>query len=178
MNLAKLVSIFKNPAHGQQRILIADVMRQSNTYLETSKAHCAAAFLLCIDRNGAASIPTPSKERAMSSELLPCPCGKVPESLCIQDDSMAGKWCVVSGSCCGEWATEFRANYAAVDSDECKELARKAWNAAPRAPLDLTDMEWGNLFYDLSMAADKQDYENWNKQIANAARAWMAGRKV
>ena len=65
--------------------------------------------------------------------LAACPCGKIPPSLCLMDAGQGGKWAMVNGGCCGEWNIEFRTQYAALDSDECKRLAREAWNSAPRA---------------------------------------------
>jgi len=70
----------------------------------------------------------------MLNELLAaCPCGKVPDLLDIVDANQGGKWAYVQGSCCGQWAIEFRTQYAALESDECKRLAAQAWNEAPRA---------------------------------------------
>ena len=68
----------------------------------------------------------------MSDELAPCPCGQVPEKLCIQEAGQGSKWAMVSGYCCGDWHIEFRTNYAAHDSEEIMRRAREAWNAAPR----------------------------------------------
>ena len=68
----------------------------------------------------------------MSEPLAPCPCGKAVESLSIMEGEPSGKWAWVSGNCCGEWSIEFRAEYNALDSDDCKRLAREAWNRAPR----------------------------------------------
>lgn len=65
--------------------------------------------------------------------LAVCPCGKIPTTLQIYDAGQGGKWANVAGDCCGEWLIEFRTNYTAQDSDECKALAALAWNSAPRA---------------------------------------------
>ena len=65
--------------------------------------------------------------------LAACPCGNVPTELGITDANQGSKWAFVTGDCCGEWTIEFRTNYAALDSDECKGLAVEAWNTAPRA---------------------------------------------
>lgn len=73
-----------------------------------------------------------SKEE-QAQELKPCPCGAVPTDLSIIDNGQGGKWASATGNCCGEWSIEFRTKFAALDSDKCKELARKAWNLAPRA---------------------------------------------
>ena len=64
------------------------------------------------------------------SELKPCPCGKVPQSLTIGCPDQA-KWGWV-GCECQDWYTEFRNNYA-TDADVVNENARQAWNAARRA---------------------------------------------
>ena len=69
----------------------------------------------------------------MSTELAACPCGKTPNELSIVDGGQGGKWAFVYGGCCGEWHIEFRTNYSDFGSQECKRLAREAWNAAPRA---------------------------------------------
>ena len=69
----------------------------------------------------------------MSDVLAACPCGKIPTELDIYDANQGGKWANVVPNCCGEWMIEFRTNYAALDSEECKRLAREAWNEAPRA---------------------------------------------
>lgn len=65
--------------------------------------------------------------------LRPCPCGRPIDDLIITDNGQGGKYMLVSGNCCGEWQIEFRANYHKAGTAECKELARKAWNGAPRA---------------------------------------------
>jgi hypothetical protein len=65
------------------------------------------------------------------SDLLPCPCGKTPQSLNIISLNQS-KWGRVSGNCCGEWEIEFRQQYLEIDSEECKALAIEAWNSAPR----------------------------------------------
>jgi hypothetical protein len=66
--------------------------------------------------------------------LAACPCGRTPtEALQIADAGQGSKWATVAGDCCGEWMLEFRTQYAALDSDECRKLAREAWNSAPRA---------------------------------------------
>ena len=65
--------------------------------------------------------------------LAACPCGKTPQELYIVDGWQGGKWAWAYGGCCGEWHIEFRTGYNDLGSDECKRLAREAWNAAPRA---------------------------------------------
>ena len=69
----------------------------------------------------------------MTDELAACPCGKTPNGLSIAGDGQVGKWALVYGDCCGAWHIEFLTNYHDLDSQECKRLAREAWNAAPRA---------------------------------------------
>lgn len=66
-------------------------------------------------------------------KLQPCPCGKTPARVCIEDTGQGGKWANVTGACCGEWAVEFRTNYHDYRSPECEKLAIDAWNEAPRA---------------------------------------------
>lgn len=70
------------------------------------------------------------------SNLKPCPCGRPIDDLFISHTNAGGKWAFVSGDCCGEWMIEFRANYLPLESDECKCLAREAWNNAPRKYVD------------------------------------------
>jgi hypothetical protein len=65
------------------------------------------------------------------SDLLPCPCGQTPTELFIEDGHTI-KYAMVCGQCCGEWSSEFRTNYSALDSDECMDLAIKCWNGLPR----------------------------------------------
>ncbi len=67
-----------------------------------------------------------------SEKLKPCPCGKIPKSLCIEQSNTV-KWALVSGSCCGEWIIQFRTKYYNIDSKECMYLAIADWNTAPRA---------------------------------------------
>ena len=68
----------------------------------------------------------------MSDEIESCPCGQVPEKLCVQEAGQGSKWAMVNGYCCGEWNIEFRTNYTKIGSEENNWLARQAWNAAPR----------------------------------------------
>ena len=67
----------------------------------------------------------------MSAELKPCPCGKTPTRLCIEE-GYSCKYAWASGDCCGEWSVEFRTGYHNADSDECYALAVEAWNRKPR----------------------------------------------
>ena len=69
----------------------------------------------------------------MTDELAVCPCGQIPEKLCIDGLEPYRSRAMVSGYCCGEWNIEFRTNYAAHDSEEIMRRAREAWNAAPRS---------------------------------------------
>lgn len=61
--------------------------------------------------------------------LKPCPCGKIPTELSI--DQSGTKWAWTSGNCCGDWSLEFRAGYH-TDLDELKKLAAARWNGAER----------------------------------------------
>ena len=70
------------------------------------------------------------------SELLPCPCGKIPEMLIVSDAGQGGKWAYVSGNCCSEWELEFRTDYYNLDTKECLDLATERWNEAPRTALN------------------------------------------
>lgn len=64
--------------------------------------------------------------------LAACPCGEFPEELGIAPSGEGSKYAYVYGACCSEWHVIFRTNYAALDSTECRELAREAWNAVSR----------------------------------------------
>jgi hypothetical protein len=65
------------------------------------------------------------------SDLLACPCGDIPNHLCIEEGSSC-KWAWVSGSCCSEWSVEFRTHYFKFDDPKLMELAIEAWNNAKR----------------------------------------------
>lgn len=67
------------------------------------------------------------------SELKRCPCGQIPESLCVDEGAAGGKYAVVSGNCCNEWSVEFRTGFHDIGSDKCIEEAIKEWNEAKRA---------------------------------------------
>lgn len=69
----------------------------------------------------------------LTDVLCRCPCGKTPTSVGVYDLGQGGKWAAAVPDCCGEWMIEFRTGYFDLDSDECKKLAREAWNEAPRA---------------------------------------------
>ncbi len=68
----------------------------------------------------------------MPDDLAPCPCGQVPEKLCIEGAGLSRKHAMASGYCCGEWSIEFRTSAQLHVSEEDMRLAREAWNAAPR----------------------------------------------
>ena len=81
------------------------------------------------------------------TDRAPCPCGEVPEKLCISDPN--GRWAYVSGYCCGEWRVEFRADYMTIGDTELEARAEKAWTAAPRPAkrtCEWTEDEDGNWF--------------------------------
>ena len=68
----------------------------------------------------------------MVDELAACPCGEIPEKLCVEPALYGSSYAMVNGYCCGEWNIEFRTNNAAHGSEENIRRAREAWNAAPR----------------------------------------------
>ena len=74
------------------------------------------------------------------TDLAPCPCGEIPEKLCIATES--GRWGQVTGYCCGAWSVEFRAGYKDLDDPECRARAEKAWNEAPRAKRATSEWVW------------------------------------
>ena len=65
-------------------------------------------------------------------ELVPCPCGQIPENIIVSESDGAGKWGVGNPSCCGEWAFEFRLSYHDPDGMAAKILAFDSWNELPR----------------------------------------------
>ena len=67
-----------------------------------------------------------------SAQLKPCPCGKIPKELNIYGDFDGAKWAYVSSDCCGDWELEFRTQYSAWESEECKQYALERWNGAKR----------------------------------------------
>ncbi len=67
-------------------------------------------------------------------KVLPCPCGKTPNKLCLTDAGQGMKWAWASCDICGEWSIEFRTRYHPLDSKECMDLAIADWNDAPRKP--------------------------------------------
>jgi len=70
------------------------------------------------------------------SKLKPCPCGQVPPDFGIEDCGSSPKYAQFVPSCCSEWNIEFRTNYYDYDSEECRKLAIRAWNEAPRGFTD------------------------------------------
>lgn len=68
---------------------------------------------------------------AVKQSLEPCPCGNVPKSLFIQPGDTC-KYAWVSGNCCGDWNIEFRTDYKELNSEECMDIAIRAWNDAKR----------------------------------------------
>ncbi len=65
-------------------------------------------------------------------QLARCPCGEIPEKLCIEGAGLGRKHAMASGYCCGDWSIEFRTSAQLHVSGEDMRLAREAWNAAPR----------------------------------------------
>jgi hypothetical protein len=87
-----------------------------------------------MEKNESTNIkPAAEGDASELSGLLSCPCGRPIDDIFIADAGQGGKWAWVSGNCCGEWSIEFRTQYNALDSEECKKLAIAAWNEAPRA---------------------------------------------
>lgn len=64
--------------------------------------------------------------------LKPCPCGKTPEKLCVNDGSTF-RWREVSGDCGCGWMFEARINTMREGSDE-QDYAEcvEAWNQMER----------------------------------------------
>lgn len=67
----------------------------------------------------------------MIEEFASCPCGEIPEKLCVTEKN--GHIALVAGICCGGWGVEFLTRYQEIGSPELMALALAAWNAAPRA---------------------------------------------
>jgi len=68
----------------------------------------------------------------MPDDLAVCPCGDVPEKLCVEATGAGDRWSIVNGYCCGVWGVAFRTDYEPHGSEEIMRRAREAWNAAPR----------------------------------------------
>ena len=66
-----------------------------------------------------------------NEELKPCPCGEVPAELHISEGATL-TYAYVSGSCCNEWATEFRTDKYSPYSKESMVNAVKIWNSTKR----------------------------------------------
>lgn len=70
----------------------------------------------------------------MSTQLKPCPCGKTPNELSIQEGSTY-RWRIISGDCCGEWMIESsRIDYMA-DDEKVKQQCIDDWNRAERGSI-------------------------------------------
>lgn len=70
------------------------------------------------------------------TELARCPCWKIPHDLGIDAEHDRPKYARACGTCCSEWWIEFRNQYHEINSAESFELAKKAWNEAPRGKFD------------------------------------------
>lgn len=77
-------------------------------------------------------VPVPARLPGESTmtELKPCPCGQIPESLSVSAGSTY-RWRYVSGLCCNEWIIEARVTHGSGDVNVYEECVR-AWNSAPR----------------------------------------------
>lgn len=64
-------------------------------------------------------------------KLAPCPCGKTPQELTVTDSTHGMAFAY--GACCNEWFIEFDACNTYLGTMECYQLAREAWNNAPRS---------------------------------------------
>lgn len=63
-------------------------------------------------------------------ELKPCPCGKTPDYLGVNDGETY-RWKRAFGDCCSEWEIEFRVDRG-DSANEIYQLAVEAWNEKPR----------------------------------------------
>ena len=65
-------------------------------------------------------------------ELKRCACGATPTRLAIEGTE---NYRYARATCdeCGEWSIEFCTEWQELTSERCSELAREAWNDAPRA---------------------------------------------
>jgi hypothetical protein len=67
----------------------------------------------------------------MIAKLKPCPCGKTPTKLSIQEGSTY-RWRIISGDCCGAWMIESsRIDYMA-DDEKVKQQCIDDWNNTER----------------------------------------------
>lgn len=65
------------------------------------------------------------------SYLLPCPCGKVPTKLNIQDGNTY-RWRIISGDCCGEWAIESSRIEINSTPEQIEKQCATDWNNSSR----------------------------------------------
>ena len=79
------------------------------------------------------------------SELKPCPCGKIPETLAIETAYDRDKWGYVCGDCCGQWEIEFKTNYLSHGDPDLQKIAANAWNSAPRAQPEVSKIQLAML---------------------------------
>lgn len=63
-----------------------------------------------------------------------CPCGEALSNIVICGG--ASDYAYVTSGCCGEWYVKFNTNGHPTYSEECEDLAKEAWNAAPRRATD------------------------------------------
>lgn len=97
------------------------------------------------------------------SDLKPCPCGKIPEELCITDNGQGLKWLDV-GCPCGDWKAEFRNDWSNQDSKECQEKAKEAWNELRRGEQD-------------KLARMREFFEHYMELDPGLGPDYMQGRK-
>lgn len=64
--------------------------------------------------------------------LKPCPCGKVPTYLSIDDQHEDIKYARAYCPECFVWSVAFRHGYLRLDDPHVEPLAVAAWNRAPR----------------------------------------------
>ena len=64
--------------------------------------------------------------------LRKCPCGGIPESLCLSHSVSGYQWAFLTPTCCNSWCVEFKTNGLSIDDPKCIDLATMAWNNNPR----------------------------------------------
>ena len=112
-------------------------------------------------------------------KLKMCPCGKIPEKLCLGRGTI-GFYAYAYADCCGDWQIEFKAKYEHYESDACMELAVKAWNNVKRG----TDgaMQKGELIQKLKrcpcggiphrLGVSRGSIKNWAIVYADCCVDW------
>ena len=66
------------------------------------------------------------------NSLKPCPCGKVPKEMLVENYAVSGSKVMAVASCCMRWPVPFFIGYKRVSIEQAQKMAEAAWNEAPR----------------------------------------------